>query len=266
MSDLEHTVNAASRICANTFCNYLIGGNVTNAFALGEVGSADDFFIVGAPPEEGVGYPLITANLLGAGGSPACRVVRNVLLENPAKCRRVVTEAGGYEILDAAGNPLLKVQSTWLATAGQFVITLAGDFQNRKGDPSVSISAQGLSFGKAPVPMAIGFLPNAFGMGLNLRPDLLEAAKWCLTTGGAVHRVVRGDIADRDFNLDGNLFFDATLRNCRLTGSTLNFAFAGKINLAQSKIHLDGVAAQVFRLAQILMSQTPGISTEITGQ
>jgi len=34
------------------FNNYLIAGNVCDAFALGELGSQDDFFLVGAEPEE----------------------------------------------------------------------------------------------------------------------------------------------------------------------------------------------------------------------
>ena len=44
--------------------NYLIGGNLCNAFALGEIGSLDDFFIVGAEPDDESNYPLITANIL----------------------------------------------------------------------------------------------------------------------------------------------------------------------------------------------------------
>lgn len=44
--------------------NYLIGGNVCNAFALGELGSTEDFFLVGAEPETDSGYPMLTENIL----------------------------------------------------------------------------------------------------------------------------------------------------------------------------------------------------------
>jgi len=40
--------------------NYLVGGNICNAFALGDLGSTDDFFLVGAEPLDESNYPLLT--------------------------------------------------------------------------------------------------------------------------------------------------------------------------------------------------------------
>jgi hypothetical protein len=39
--------------------NYLIAGNICNAFALGEIGSQDDFFLIGAEPEDESNYPFL---------------------------------------------------------------------------------------------------------------------------------------------------------------------------------------------------------------
>ena len=43
--------------------NYLVGGNVCNAFTLGDLGSTDDFFLVGAEPFYESNYPLLTGNI-----------------------------------------------------------------------------------------------------------------------------------------------------------------------------------------------------------
>ena len=63
--------------------NYLIAGNVCNAFVLGELGSRDDFFLVGAEPSTESNYPLLTGNILNSEGQVLFRLVRNVLTINP---------------------------------------------------------------------------------------------------------------------------------------------------------------------------------------
>lgn len=261
--DIEQLAASASRVCANEFSNYLVGGNLCNAFALGEVGSASDFFLVGAPPEPGIGYPIITGHLLDSAGKPLVRIVRNALLENPGGCTRKSDPLRpGFEIADASGKTVLKVQTS-LAGVGM-VTTLEGEFFNQRGEIAASLAEGGLSSGKSPVRVAMGLTPTGFGMGMNLNPEALEAARWCLGSGGTIHRLQRGEISGQDLNLDGSLFIDATIRQCRLTGATLDFAFSGKINLADCQLHFDGKAAQIFRLAQLIMSQSPPI-TQLPG-
>ncbi|HWE04523.1 MAG TPA: hypothetical protein VG326_19110 [Tepidisphaeraceae bacterium] len=255
---IEQSIESATRICAGDAGNYLVGGNLCNAFALGEVGSPDDFFLVGAPVDPGNGYPVITANLLDSTGKPLVRIVGNVIVDNPGKCVKTIAPFAGYEVKTESGQSLLKVQTTYLQAAGQYVTALEGDFAGKRGETVAALGADGLSFGKSATRIAMGFTPAGFGMGMNLSPEMIEAAKWCLASGGMIHRVVRGEIADQELNLDGKLFIDATIRNCRLIGSSLDFAFSGKIHLDKSQIHFDGQAAQVFRLAQLLMAQAPG--------
>ena len=50
------------------FNNYLIAGNICNAFVIGELGSQDDFFLVGAEPQEESVYPFLTGNVLDSAG------------------------------------------------------------------------------------------------------------------------------------------------------------------------------------------------------
>jgi hypothetical protein len=71
------------------FNNYLIAGNICNAFALGEIGSKDDFFLLGAEPEDESNYPLLTGNILDSDGNVLFRLVRNVLGINPGHCSKI---------------------------------------------------------------------------------------------------------------------------------------------------------------------------------
>jgi hypothetical protein len=65
------------------FNNYLIGGNLTNAFCVGALGSTDDFFMIGAEPADESSYPLLTANVLDSEGQLLFRLVRNVITFQP---------------------------------------------------------------------------------------------------------------------------------------------------------------------------------------
>lgn len=100
-----------NRFMLGQFNNYLIAGNVCNAFALGELGSQDDFFLVGAEPEEESSYPLLTGNILDSEGKVLFRLVRNVLFLNPGHCSRILGDHVGYEIHDSSGVPILKVRT-----------------------------------------------------------------------------------------------------------------------------------------------------------
>ena len=70
--------------------NYLVGGNIVGAFVVGEVGSADDFFLVGVEPEQESNYPLLTGNILDSEGNVLFRLVRNVLMLNPGHCSKIL--------------------------------------------------------------------------------------------------------------------------------------------------------------------------------
>lgn len=89
--------------------NYLVGGNVCNAFALGDLGSPEDFFLVGAEPFDESNYPLLTGNILDSDGKVLCRLVRNMLVVNPGHCSKILGDHIGYEIHDGNGNLIFKV-------------------------------------------------------------------------------------------------------------------------------------------------------------
>src|SRR4051812_19105762 len=84
------------------FHRYVIGGNGCGVFALGKIGASDDFFLVGAEPdEEAASYPLLTGNFLDGQGNVLFRLVRNVLSINPGHCSKILSDRIGYEIHDA---------------------------------------------------------------------------------------------------------------------------------------------------------------------
>jgi hypothetical protein len=93
------------------FNNYVLAGNLCNAFALGEIGSRDDFFLIGAEPPDESSYPLLTGNVLDSEGQLLFRLVRNVLTINPGNCSKIIGDQIGYEIHDSAGALIFRVSS-----------------------------------------------------------------------------------------------------------------------------------------------------------
>ena len=92
------------------FNNYLVGGNLCNAFTVGSLGAADDFYLIAAEPSEESSYPLLTGNIIDSEGNLLCRLVRNVLTLNPGDCSKLLGDAIGYEIHDAAGQFVFPVR------------------------------------------------------------------------------------------------------------------------------------------------------------
>ena len=72
--------------------NYLIGGNVCNAFAMGILGSVDDFFLIAAEPLGESNFPMLTGNILDSEGAVLCRIVQNMLVSNPGKCSKILSD------------------------------------------------------------------------------------------------------------------------------------------------------------------------------
>jgi hypothetical protein len=120
---------------AGEFNNYLIGGNICNAFALGKVGSADDFFLVGTEPADESNYPLLTGNLLDSEGNVLFRLVRNMLVVNPGNCSRIFSDRIGYEIHDGHGQLIFRVHTIFERLPGfeeeTFVTTISANFYNK---------------------------------------------------------------------------------------------------------------------------------------
>ena len=52
---------------------FRVHGRGVGDFAVGDVGSAEDFFLVGTTADDANGYPLLTGTLLGTDGNVRCR-------------------------------------------------------------------------------------------------------------------------------------------------------------------------------------------------
>lgn len=164
--------------------NYLIAGNVCNAFVLGELGSQDDFFLVGAEPPDDSPQPLLTGNVLDSKGKLLFRLVRNELTTNPGRCVKTLNAQGDYEIRDGNGVQIVKVTTRVEKLPGlpqeSVVTTLLANFFDRSG--SLVFNAHGgdgqehiESRGKA----AFGF-NNVFDYVQGYTDDELAIAKTML--------------------------------------------------------------------------------------
>lgn len=215
------------------FHSYAIGGNACNAFALGEVGSPDDFFLVGAEPRDESSYPLLTGNILDSEGKPLFRLVRNVLEINPHNCVKIVGDRIGYEIHDAAGALVLKVSTEYErvtdAPSGTFVTTVSANFYDKTGRAVFKAVAGGADEKiEAGVKSAFGISGfGAFGKATGMSETETDVAKAVLQSGGANHRVLTGPIAGQTVELDRTALCDAQLSNCTINVRTSNVSFIG---------------------------------------
>ena len=216
-----------NRFMSGKFNNYLIAGNVCNAFALGELGSTDDFFLVGAEPEEESNYPLLTGNILDSEGNVLFRLVRNVLVINPGHCSRILGDHVGYEIHDGDDVMIFKVRTLFETLPGgekeMFVTTLAGNFYNKKRELVFSAnSGEQDERIEANVKSAFGFT-GGFGLVQGMSKEEVDFARMVLTSRGAIHEPIRGHLDGEEFSLDGKALIDARITNCKINVHTGNF-------------------------------------------
>lgn len=169
--------------------NYAVAGNICNAFVLGELGSRDDFFLVGTEPPDDSSHPSVTGNVLNSEGKLLFRLIGNVLAINPGRCIKTLDLHGGYEIHDRNGVQLMKV-TTRLETLPGFpkegvVTTMSANFFDRSGvlvfkahggDGQERIEAKGKA--------AFGF-DKVFGYVQGYSEDELNIAKTMLASAGA---------------------------------------------------------------------------------
>lgn len=117
--------------------NYLIGGNICNAFAIGELGSLDDFFLLGIEPDIESNYPILTGNILDSEGNVLFRLVQNTVVINPGHCSKILGNHVGYEIHDSNGQLTFKVSTMYERLPNSqeegFVTTISGNFYDKNG-------------------------------------------------------------------------------------------------------------------------------------
>jgi len=242
------------------FNNYLIAGNVCNAFALGELGSQDDFFLVGAEPEEESSYPLLTGNILDSEGDVLFRLVRNVLVLNPGHCSRILGDHVGYEIHDSSGVPILKIRTLFEclpeSDEEMFVTTLAGTFYNKKGELVFSAnSGEQDECIEANVKGAFGFT-GGLGLVQGMSKEEIDFARIVLSSRGAIHEPIRGHLNAKEITMDGKVFINARLTNCKIHVHTGDFAISGPGAFEHCEFFFHDAAKKIRDLVVALSKQS----------
>jgi hypothetical protein len=241
--------------------NYAIAGNICNAFALGEVGSVDDFFLIGAEPRDESPFPLLTGNILDSEGNVLFRLVRNQLVINPGHCSRILGDHIGYEIHDSAGKLIFQVRAefTKLPTldAECFITTISANFYDK--NKNLVFEAQSGKSGehiRANTKCVFGAAGQALGIIAGLSDEKATVARIALATGGTVHQLLTGTVTGEEVVLDGKILRDATLKDCTVIVRTGDFALLGA-TMDGCKIQFEGAASNVASMAQQLGSQRP---------
>lgn len=252
-----------NRLLRNTFMagkfnNYLVGGNLCNALALGDVGSSDDFFLIASEPADESIYPMITANVLDSDGKVLFRIVKNVLILNPGNCSKILGNHLGYEIHDSAGNLILGIATTFRSTdqtvGDTFVTTITANFYDKLGNLVFrATDASEQEQIEASCKAAFGF-SGGFGLVQNYSHDELEAVRVALLTNGSVHQKLSGSISNAQLNLEGKFFQNATISGCKVLVTEGDFVIGKNTSFSGCEFFFEGRARKIFDLAKALLS------------
>lgn len=251
------TLLAQNVFTPGRYNNYLVAGNLTNAFAMGDIGAQDDFFLVGAePPDESI-YPLLTGNVLDSEGQPLFKLVRNVLTINPGQCSKIVSDHVGYEIHDSAGNMVFKVETKFQKVAGMedgegFITTLRGTLYDKHGAVAFAAHGGDSEHLEANAKMALGFTGNSFAFSQGMGARDTEIARSALLSSGEIHQVLTGDIDGATIQLDGTALIDARLTNCKIRVSTGRWYLRGS-TFESCSFEFGGEAAKVRELVEAIV-------------
>jgi hypothetical protein len=245
-----------SHLCPNDFSNYIVGGNMCNAFAIGNLGAPNDFWMVGAPALEADAYPLITGNFFDSEGKHLFRLVKNVLTVNPRNCAKILGNHIGFEIHDGQSMPVLRVETTEDPGSNppMLVTNITGTFFDAQKQRVGWADNAGLQFSG---PTLIGFTGQTWAMKLGMTDDQMHIANWIALTHGAVHEVVTGHIKSlpEPLWMDGKLFKDATIEDCDMVVVTGEFGAIGRLSISGCRFQFGGAADRVRQLLAIIGPQ-----------
>lgn len=225
---------ALEHISPNAFSNYAVGGVLTNAFAIGDVGASDRFYLIGSPAEFGAQQPTITGVLCDASGGMLCRLERNAIVANPGGCEIVRTNQPGFKVRDAHGKVVLHVQTKRRAVPGigdSFVSTITG--------PGVVVDREYAAFGF-----------NDAGVTRHAGLDDLQRiiAIVTMSAGGKHFEPLRGRMDSQTVYLDGKVITDGTeITSCRLVIETGDFVVVpgARFTISNNELDLRGKARNV---------------------
>jgi hypothetical protein len=236
------------------FNNYLIAGNICNAFVIGELGSQDDFFLVGAEPQEESVYPFLTGNVLDSEGNVLFRLIRNVLILNPGNCSKIMGDQLGYEIHDSAGKLIFRVRTAFDCIPGYaektFVTTITANCYDKRGNMVFKAnSGEADERMEASVKSAFGF-SGGLGLVQGMSKDEMAFACAVLSTRGAVHQLIMGEVVGQELDLDGKALMNVRLRKCKLHVRKGEFVRLGRCVFEECEFYLEDAAANIANLVQ----------------
>jgi hypothetical protein len=229
--------------------NYLIGGNICNAFALGSLGSNDDFFLIGAEPAGESNYPLLTGNILDSEGNLLFQLVRNMLVINPGKCSKILGDHIGYEIRDGNGELIFRTSTTFqkLPRIAHecFVTTITANCYDKNGKLVFKAhSGDANEHLESSVKSAFG-IRRGFDFVQGFSDDDKKLAHIMLSTGGKIHRILTGTITDKEISLDGAALINVKFVNCKLHIASGDFIVMSPIEMVDTRLSLYGAAQNV---------------------
>lgn len=212
--------------------NYVIGGNVCNAFAVGAIGADDDFFMIAARPRPESNYPLISGNFLDAGGRVLCKLERNVFVTNPGNCTKIFGERIGYEIRDANGSLLLRVSTRAEILPDQlhecWMTTVEGNFYDKDRNLVVESDAAEGGFVETSIGCLMGFDGEVFGTNEHSTEERKHLAGISLLNYGKLFEPIYGTRENETIDLDGKaLMKGALIQNCEVVVKNGTFALLG---------------------------------------
>lgn len=228
--------------------NYLIGSNITNAFVIGSVGSDEDFFLVAAQPTQDSNYPLISGNFLDSEGDVLFKLVRNMLIVNPGKCSKILSDRIGYEIHDSEENLILKVKTSLESLPNQdtecWVTTIEGNFFD-KSKTKVVEASENQGFVETSIGCAMGFNGNGFAMVAGMSDIQQEVAKIALLSQGEVFEPISGNHENEEIRLEGKIIMpDAVIKNCDILVENGRFVILGG-KVSDCKFQITGEAQNI---------------------
>ena len=237
--------------------NYLIAGNITNAFAIGEIGSLNDFFIVASEPNDESLYPMITGNFLDSEGNVLFRLVRNILVMNPGNCSKILGDHIGYEIHDSAGHLIFKVETKFEAhpAIGEecFLTTISVNCFDKNGEIVFKANTgEENEFIESNTKSVFGY-SGAFGIIQGYNQEELEFISYIFGSNGRINQPLRGVIENKEINLDGKALQNATIKNCKIHLHKGDFVFIGSNNnIDRCEFVFHNQAKQMFDIINLL--------------
>ncbi len=231
--------------CPGEFGNYLVAGKLCNAFAVGNVGAADDFYLVGAEATDESPYPIVTGVVLDAAGQVLFRLKRNVLTGD---CRKVMGDFIGYEIHNALGKKVFSIRTEFRSDkaidGSPWVTTIEGTFYGKQGDQLLVARSGGTDESIEGSCNAIfGFQNGKFGLyAADCKEEFIRSV---FESRGVICEEVTGEISGGVLELEGKALIGATVSDAQVIVRSGKFGVFGGNNLKRCHIEFVDEAKRI---------------------